>query len=311
MEIRLGTRRSDLARWQASHVADLIREVEPAAEVRLVFVSSVGDKDRRSTFQQFGGIGAFTKESEDTLLRKEVDLVVHSLKDLPTKLQPGLVLAAVPKREDPRDAICGVALDQLRPGLRVGTGSIRRKAQLLALCSGLDIRPIRGNVSPRLRKAKNREGIDATLLAAAGLSRLGLLHEASQILDAHVFPYAVGQGALAAEAREEDTSLIALLQKIEDRQSRSEVDAERALMGSLDAGCSLPVGVSATWLAGTLTLRGQVTHPDGRTKIVDESVGLADQADAIGRSLGQKLLQQGAEEILKAALRTMEEQRPI
>ena len=160
-------------------------------------------------------------------------------------------------------------------------------------------------------KAKNREGIDATLLAAAGLSRLGLLHEASQILDAHVFPYAVGQGALAAEAREEDTALIALLQKIEDRQSRTEVDAERALMKSLDAGCSLPVGVSATWLAGTLTLRGQVTHPDGQMKIADECVGLADQADAIGKRLGHKLLQQGAEEILKAARRTVEEQRPI
>ena len=153
--------------------------------------------------------------------------------------------------------------------------------------------------------------MDATLLAAAGLSRLGLLHEASQILDARVFPYAVGQGALAAEAREEDTALIALLQKIEDRQSRAEVDAERALMRSLDAGCSLPVGVSATWHAGTLTLRGQVTHPDGQTKIADESVGLADQADAIGRSLGHKLLQQGAEEILKAAPRTVEGQTPI
>nr|WP_256468018.1 hydroxymethylbilane synthase [Bradyrhizobium sp. CW9] len=311
VEIRLGTRRSELAIWQASHVADLIRGVEPAAEVRLVFVSSAGDNDRRSAFHQLGGIGAFTKESEDTLLRNEVDLVVHSLKDLPTKLQPGLVLAAVPKREDPRDAICGVTLSELQPGLRVGTGSIRRKAQLLDLCNGLDIRPIRGNVSPRLCKAKNRQGIDATLLAAAGLSRLGLLHEASQILDARVFPYAVGQGALAAEAREEDTALIALLQKIEDRQSRSEVDAERALMRSLDAGCSLPVGVSATWLAGTLTLRGQVTHPDGQRKIADESVGPADQADAIGRSLGHKLLQQGAEEILKAALRTLEEQRTI
>ncbi len=273
----------------------------------MVFLSSVGDRDRRSGFQQIGGIGAFTKESEDTLLRNEVDLVVHSLKDLPTRLQPGLVLAAVPKREDPRDAICGVTLDQLRQGLRVGTGSIRRKAQLLALCGGLDIRPLRGNVSSRLRKAKNREGIDATLLAAAGLSRFGLLHEASQIFDANVFPYAVGQGALAAEAREEDTALIALLQKIEDRQARTEVDAERALMRSLDAGCSLPVGVSSSWHAGTFTLRGQVTHPDGQTKIVDESVGLADQAEAIGRSLGHKLLQQGAEEILKAAPHIAEE----
>ncbi|WP_141934449.1 hydroxymethylbilane synthase [Bradyrhizobium sp. UNPA324] len=311
MEIRLGTRRSDLARWQASHVAALIHGVEPTAEVRLVFTSSVGDRDRRSSFQQFGGIGAFTKESEDALMQKEVDLVVHSLKDLPTRLQPGLVLAAVPKRADPRDTICGVTLDQLRPRLRVGTGSIRRKAQLLALCSGLDVRPIRGNVFPRLCKAKNREGIDATLLAAAGLSRLGLLHEASQILDSNVFPYAVGQGALAVEAREEDTALIALLQKIEDRKSRTEVDAERALMRSLDAGCSLPLGVSVEWVAGTLTLRGQVTHPDGHTKITDECAGTADQADAIGTRLGDKLLQRGAEEILKAVPRIMEEQRTI
>lgn len=311
MKIRLGTRRSDLARWQARHVANLIRGVEPAVEVRIVFTSSVGDRDRRSSFQQFGGVGAFTKEGEDTLMRKEVDLVVHSLKDLPTRLRQGLVLAAVPKREDARDAICGVTLDQLRPGLRVGTGSIRRKAQLLALCSGLDVRPIRGNVSPRLRKAKIRDGIDVTLLAAAGLSRLGLLHEASQVLDANVFPYAAGQGALAAEAREEDTELIALLQKIEDRKSRTEVDAERALMRSLDAGCNLPIGVSATWVAGTLTLRGQVTHPDGQSKIADECVGPADQAEAIGTRLGHKLLQQGAGEILKAVHRIMEEQRAI
>src|ERR1044071_9747747 len=140
--MRLGPRGSRLAPRQANHVADLIRSVEPAAHVRMVFVSSVGDKDRRSGFQQIGGVGAFTKESEDRLLRNEVDIVVHSLKDLPTKLQSGLVLATVPKRGDPRDAICGVTVNQLRPGLRVGAGSIRRKAQLLALCSGLDIRPI-------------------------------------------------------------------------------------------------------------------------------------------------------------------------
>jgi hydroxymethylbilane synthase len=266
----------------------------------MVFVSSVGDKDRRSGFQQIGGIGAFTKESEDALLHNEVDVVVHSLKDLPTRLQPGLMLAAVPEREDPRDALCGATFDELRPGLRIGTGSIRRKAQLLSICKDLDIRPIRGNVPPRLRKAKNKEGIDATLLAVAGLIRLGIRHEATEILDPIVFPYAVGQGALGIEARVTDTDIIEILQKIEHQKSRAEVEAERALMRRLEAGCSLPVGVSVVWREDSLTLRAQVTHPDGHKKILDESTGSYAEPETIGKSLGDKLLEQGAEEILRA-----------
>lgn len=300
MHLKLGTRKSDLARWQAKHVAGLIAAVAPDVEISIVLVSSIGDKDRKSEFQAFGGVGAFTKESEDALIAGEVDFVVHSLKDLPTKLPPELVLAAVPEREDPRDALIGVTLAELKAGVRVGTGSIRRKAQLLAICPELDIKPIRGNVPPRLRKAKNREGIDATLLAAAGLTRLGLIDEATEVLDPAVFPYAVAQGALGIEARKADTAILEILKRIEHAPSRAEADAERALMRRLEAGCSLPVGVAAVWSGDRLTLHGQVTHPDGSEVVKAVAEGTAATAEAIGNDLGDKLLALGAGPLLRA-----------
>ena len=299
MHVRIGTRRSDLARWQAKYVAGLISAVAPSTTIGMQLIGSLGDRDRKSGFQAIGGIGVFTKESQDALLNNQCDIIVHSLKDLPTILQPGLILASVPKREDPRDCLCGLALADLAPGIRIGTGSIRRQAQLLAICPSLQIKPIRGNVPPRLRKALSKEGIDGTLLAVAGLSRLGLLSKASEILEPDIFPYAAGQGALGIEAREADEELIGILRQIEDSASRAQVDAERALLRSLEAGCSLPIGVFSSQATTThMRLHATVTSPDGAQQIKYEAVGPASEAEALGATIGENLRKMGAEQIL-------------
>lgn len=298
MLIRLGTRKSDLARIQAKIVAQLIVAASPDCEILFVPLSSIGDKDRQSGFHVFGGIGAFTKESEQELIDKRVDIVVHSLKDLPTKTPQELVLAAVPERLDPRDVLCGVRLADLRPGMRIGSGSIRRQAQLLSICRELVIKPIRGNVPPRLRKAKNKEGIDATVLAAAGLMRLGMMGDNMEILDSEVFPYAVGQGALGIQARRADDQLLEVLSRIEDRRARAEVDAERALMLRLEAGCNLPIGVMTSWSGDDLMLQAQVTRPDGSEKVFGRVKGSRANATTLGEEVGELLIAQGARSIL-------------
>lgn len=303
MNIRIGTRRSDLARFQAKYVAALLESIDPGLKLSFVFVSSPGDRDRRSALGRLGSIGAFTKESEDALLRGDADVIVHSLKDLPTTVMDGLVLAAVPQRHDPRDVLCGTTLDQLQAGTRVGTGSIRRRAQLLKLRPGIDIRPVRGNVPPRLRKAMTRDGIDATILAMAGLERLSLMSPENtfDILDPAVFPYAVGQGALGIEARRGDPALLELLARLEDAHTRAQVDAERSLMHALGAGCSLPVGVESRSEGGRLLLRAQVTRVDGSESIEGQAEGPASDALAMGEMLARDLIAGGAAALLKEA----------
>lgn len=309
MQIRIGTRRSDLARWQAKYVSELISSAFPEVQTVMHRIGSVGDRDRISGFQSIGGIGVFTKESELELLEEKCDLVVHSLKDLPTLIEPGLVLASVPEREDPRDCLCGLSLNELKPGVRIGTGSIRRRAQLLNICSGLTIKPIRGNVPPRLRKAKNKEGIDATLLAVAGLKRLDMLHEATDVLDSEIFPYAVGQGALGIQVRSDSKDIIKMLESIECSRSRCEVDAERAMLHQLEAGCSLPVGTFCKWLDNNLELYGTVTSADGKFQIKFSASGPKEQAKGIGIMVANGLLDQGAGELLNDAGRFVFEQR--
>ncbi len=298
MTIRIGTRRSALARWQAKFVAERLLLADPGLDIRFVHLGSDADRDRQSELTSFGGIGAFTRESETALQNHDVDLVVHSLKDLPTKLAEGLILTAVPEREDPRDVLIGVDIDGLRPGLRVGAGSIRRTAQLRRLCPDLTILPIRGNVPSRLRKARDRKGIDATILAAAGLIRLGLLDPVFDVLDPETFPYAVGQGALGLETRAACEALNALVRQIEDIRARREVDAERSLMATLEAGCSQPVGVQCLWKEDTLTLRACITGISGRDQLVDAVTGPGHDAKLIGRTLGETLIRAGANRLL-------------
>ncbi|THK33384.1 hydroxymethylbilane synthase [Ensifer sp. MPMI2T] len=300
MKIRIGTRRSALAMWQANYVADQIQRTTPCVELKIVQLGSIGDSDRKSSFQDIGGVGVFTKSGEIALLNHEVDLVVHSLKDLPTTLPEELTLASIPAREDPRDVLCGARLDDLRPGLTIGTGSIRRSSQLLSLCPGLKLQPIRGNVPPRLRKAANKEGIDATLLAAAGLTRLGLLDRTMDILSPAVFPYAVGQGALGIECRKDDKALITLLRKFECPKSRAEIEAERAMLHTLEAGCNLPVGVCGWWEGPMFHLKATVTSVDGAHSIRSHATTCIHGARTMGKILAERLLDKGAGELLRS-----------
>jgi hydroxymethylbilane synthase len=303
INIRIGTRRSNLAQFQARHVGKLIQALEPTVQLSFTFVSSPGDRDRRTLLGALGGVGAFTKESEDALLRDQVDIVVHSLKDLPTVLPAGLLLAAVPCRDDPRDVLCGIGLDQITAGTRIGTGSIRRRAQLLKLFPDAEIKPIRGNVPPRLRKAINHEGIDGTILAFAGLARLDLFDAEFAIFDPGVFPYAVGQGALGIEARADNAELLELLARLEHPASRAEVDAERAVMHQLQAGCSLPVGVDTNVNGPMISLRATVTRIDGTQQLSHALSGPVDCATEVGRQLAVELLRQGAAPLLEEATR--------
>ena len=303
MQLRIGTRRSPLAMAQTNHVCDLIRARVPGVEFVLRPITTVADRDRVSEFHQFRTIGVFSNEHEQQLVTGEVDFLVHSLKDLPTTLHDGLVLACVPEREDPRDVLCGSTLAALRPGARVGTGSLRRRAQILSLRPDVEVVPIRGNVGPRLAKIDGADGLDAVILAQAGLKRLGLDGATAELLEPAAFPYAVGQGALGLEARSADAAVVEVLRLIECPEARAEVDAERAMMHGLGAGCSLPVGASAEWRDGRLRLQAQVTSLDGRERIAAEAEEPASRAVDIGAAVAASLRERGGARILETSYR--------
>ena len=303
MHLKIGTRRSPLAIAQTNYVIGLIKAKHPDTEFSLHSIATIADRDRVSEFHQFGIIGVFSTEHEDQLIAKEVDIVVHSLKDLPTKLRDGLVLAAVPEREDARDVLCGASLANLKPGAKVGTGSLRRRAQLVSLRPDVEVVPIRGNIGPRLAKIKGKDGLDAVILAQAGLQRLGLSTATSELLDPQLFPYAVGQGALGIEARGEDADILAILKEIEDPKARAEVDCERAMLHTLGAGCSLPVGAFTSWKDGRLILQAQITSLDGQQRIVAIEDEPAERAVELGIATAESLRKLGGVDILETAYR--------
>ncbi|NAZ86810.1 hydroxymethylbilane synthase [Kineococcus indalonis] len=282
--LRLGTRRSALATTQSGWVADALRA--RGAEVELVEITTHGDVDR-APLAVIGGTGVFVSALREALLAGEVDLAVHSLKDLPTAPAEGLALAAVPRREDPRDVLVaagGRTLAQLPAGARVGTGSPRRRALLLDARPDLEVVPVRGNVGTRLRMVSSGE-LDAVVLAAAGLSRLGRLGEATEVLDAAAFVPAPGQGALAVECRAEDAEVVAALAALDSPADRLAVLAERQLLASLEAGCSAPVGAHARLQGGALHLSLAVQGPDGLVRRTADGPA-ADPAAA--RALGAR-----------------------
>jgi hydroxymethylbilane synthase len=295
--LRIGTRRSRLALAQASLVADVLRA---HVDVELVGVTTQGDRSARSgtPLQDAGGTGVFVAELRSRLLVGEVDLAVHSLKDLPTAAAPGLAVAAIPVREDPRDALVardGLRLAELPAGARVGTGSPRRAAQLAAYRPDLDVAPLRGNVDTRLRKVSDGE-FDAIVVAAAGLARLGRLGEASELLDTEVMLPAPGQGALAVECREADLAgpLRELADRLDDATTRASVAAERTLLADLEAGCTAPVGALAALRAGRLELVAAVVSLDGSTVLRRSASGSAEAPENLGRMLAADLLAAGA-----------------
>jgi len=298
MTVRIATRRSPLAKWQANHVAGLLRGREPGLDVRLHELVTRGDKILDVPLAEVGGKGLFVKEIEDALLQRQAEVAVHSMKDLPAFLAPGLVIAAVPVREDPRDALVsrGKTLSELPRGARVGTASLRRTAQLLAVRPDLKVETIRGNVQTRLRKVE--EGFDAVVLAYAGLRRLGLADRVTQVLSVDEMLPAVAQGALAIEAREDDAATLARLAPLDDASTRHQVEAERGLMRRLEGGCQVPIAAQATVDGGTVHLRGLVASLDGSRIVRGERSGPVSEAAAVGVALAEDLVSRGAGEIL-------------
>jgi hydroxymethylbilane synthase len=304
--LRLGTRRSALATAQASAVAAALTE-RTGREVELVPVTTFGDTSR-AALSQIGGTGVFVSALREALLGGQVDLAVHSLKDLPTAGAEGILLAAVPPREDPRDVLVardGLTLGELPGGSRVGTGSPRRAAQLRALGLGLDVVDVRGNVDTRLRLVETGE-VDAVVLARAGLARLGRLDVVTEVIDPlHMLP-APGQGALAIECRipaDDDTAAIAsCLGTLDDGATRLAVEAERILLAALEAGCSAPVGAYGEAAEGEhvpeLYLRAVVTAVDGSASVRLSATGPLDEAARIGRDLAADLLAEGAADLM-------------
>ncbi len=298
--IRIATRRSPLAKWQANHVSDLLRRQEPGLEVRLHEVVTKGDKILDVPLADVGGKGLFVKEIEDALLAGDAEVAVHSMKDLPAELAEGLVIAAVPEREDPRDALCSPryrTLDALPKGARVGTSSLRRSAQLKAIRPDLEIEVVRGNVETRLRKAS--EGLDAVVLAYAGLRRLGLAQHATHVFSPEEMLPAVAQGALALEARAADAATLKRLAPLEHAETRARTEAERGFLGRIEGGCQVPIAGHATVEGDRVRLRALVASLDGVRVIRAERSGPIAEARRMGVAVAEELLSKGADAILR------------
>jgi hydroxymethylbilane synthase len=292
----IASRGSVLALWQAHWVSTQLAALGHACRIEII--KTTGDKITDVPLAQVGGKGLFTKEIEEALLDSRADLAVHSLKDLPTELPAGLALAAVPEREDARDAVVGKRLADLAAGARVGTSSLRRAAQLRRLRPDVLIESVRGNLDTRLRKlAEGR--YDAILLAAAGLKRLGWQDRIAEILPASAMCSAVGQGALAIEARPGGAGWNACL-PLDHAPTRAAVAAERGLLAALGGGCQVPIGAHATVEEARVHLIAIVASPDGAALVRGEADGPVSDAEAIGRRLGADLLARGAKEILDA-----------
>jgi hydroxymethylbilane synthase len=295
--VRLGTRGSALARWQADWVADRLRA--SGVQVELVLISTEGDT-RSGPIGGLGGQGVFTKEIQRALLDDRIDLAVHSLKDLPTEPVPGLQLAAVPQRESPLDVLItssGQTLEQLPAGSRVGTGSMRRQAQLLFARADLEVQGIRGNVDTRLRQLDENR-FDAIVLAQAGLQRLGLAARITQVLDPGLLLPAIGQGALGLEIRCDDEATRQCIAALDHAPSHQSVLAERTLLAALHGGCLAPIGAWARVEGDQLTLDAVVLDAQGSQRLATQVVGVACEPETLGRQAAQQLLQQGAASLI-------------
>jgi hydroxymethylbilane synthase len=294
MMLKIGTRGSPLALVQAESVAAPLRAL--GAEVEIVAVRTEGDRRLEVQLAAIGGKGLFVREIEEMLLAGALDCAVHSLKDLPAETPAGLCLAAFPAREDARDVLVAREprrLEDLRPGARLGTGSPRRRALALALRADLVVEPVRGNVETRLRKLES-EGWDGVLLAAAGLTRLGLAPTHVQPLDPDVFVPAVGQGVLAVEGRVDDRRVLSLLGRLDHAPTRACASAERACLARLGASCNSPVAAYTTQDGTSLRMTALVASDDGRKVLRATATGAADSPEHLGRQLADSLLDQGA-----------------
>lgn len=297
--LRIGSRGSKLALWQSNHIAALLRQQGHTVDIQII--QTTGDKITDVALAKVGTKGMFTKEIEEALAAGEVDLAVHSLKDLPTELPPGFEIAAIPKRESPLDAFLSANfanIEALPQGARVGTSSLRRQAQLMAMRPDLNIHPLRGNVDTRLRKLEAGE-YAAIILAAAGVNRLGLTQLVRQIIPADAMCPAAGQGALGIEIRQGDTSTGQQLAFLDDPAARATTTCERALLNAMGGGCQVPIGAFAEVGDGnTLHLQAVVAHPDGTTVLRESQSG--SDAVQLGEAVGKALLLRGGSAILEA-----------
>jgi len=300
--IRIGTRRSPLALWQARHIKERLERHHPGLRCTLHPILTEGDRIREVSLARFGGKGLFVKAIEAALLRKEVDLAVHSMKDLPADLPPGLTLGPMPAREDPRDALIsrepGLGLQDLRHGACVGTSSLRRASQLRFHRPDLVTVPARGNVETRLRRLGEGR-FDGIVLAMAGLIRLKQTHRISQVLEPEVCIPAVGQGALAIEIREEDQALFERLQPLHDPKTAAEVTGERAFLKTVGGGCHVPVACHGELSGGSLALVGMIASLDGSACIRRSCQGASEDAASLGRTLAERIRRAGGQQILE------------
>ena len=312
----IGTRGSRLAVWQAEHVASRLRAAFPTLALRLERIRTTGDKILDVPLAQVGGKALFVKEIEEALLAGRVDLAVHSMKDVPTDLPPRLTIAAIPRREDAADVLIsrtGARLADLSRGARVGTSSLRRQAQLLHIRPDLVIVGVRGNLDTRIRKLSS-EGLDAIVLAAAGVARLGLSHLVTEVLPPEVLLPAIGQGALGIEVREPGgesrerrvesrvARISEMVKALDDRETHVAVRAERAMLKRLGGGCQVPIAAWATVEADAILLRGLIAATDGVTVIRGEARGTVGEPETVGRDLAEDLLERGGQAILGAIL---------
>jgi hydroxymethylbilane synthase len=300
MNIKIGTRGSKLALTQANLVAEKIKKEAPDVNIEICVIKTSGDIMQDISLLKIGGKGVFVKEIEDALLSGAIDLAVHSMKDVPTQTPPGLVFAAVLPREDVRDILVSKGarkIEQMRKGAKIGTGSMRRSAQLLAMLPDLEIVSLRGNLDTRLKKI-DTENLDGVIVAAAGVKRMGLAEKITQYLPVEMMLPAVGQGALGLEIRADDNRLQKLLTKINHVPTHTEVTAERAFLRHLGGGCLLPIAALGKLTGDRLSLEGLVAAPRGSDVIRDKVQGAAGEAEELGKKLAEIILERGGKKLL-------------
>ncbi|HBP12259.1 MAG TPA: hydroxymethylbilane synthase [Nitrospina sp.] len=299
-KIRIGSRGSPLALWQANWIKDQLESRNPDIPVEIVIIKTSGDKIQDVPLAKIGGKGLFVKELEEALLRKDVDFAVHSMKDMPIKFPFALCIASVTKRENPFDALISrnnIKLNDLPKGAKIGTGSLRRASQLLHYRPDLNLIPLRGNVETRIKKLET-EGLDAIILATAGLIRLGWGDKITEIISPEILLPAMGQGAVGIEARKHDVDNQILLADMDDENTHLALDAERAVVTQLEGGCNVPIGAFATIEGNEMTLRGLVASLDGKTLYKKELKGDKVNAVALGNEMGNALLDMGGDKIM-------------
>ena len=299
-KIKIGSRGSPLALWQANWIKDQLESRNPDIPVEIVIIKTSGDKIQDVPLAKIGGKGLFVKELEEALLRKDVDFAVHSMKDMPIKFPFALCIASVTKRENPFDALISrnnIKLNDLPKGAKIGTGSLRRASQLLHYRPDLNLIPLRGNVETRIKKLET-EGLDAIILATAGLIRLGWGDKISEIISPEILLPAMGQGAVGIEARKHDVDNQILLADMDDENTHLALDAERAVVTQLEGGCNVPIGAFATIEGNEMTLRGLVASLDGKTLYKKELKGDKVNAVALGNDMGNALLDMGGDKIM-------------